>query len=394
MIAPHPAVGNAGGEFYLHHARALQALGHDVQLVVPRGRATDDQLRSADVPIHALDVPYRFDDRPWTALNRVFVGGLRPRYTRAVLADPIVRDWVRAADAVEYQWSEFATLARLVEPLRARSGPSWVVVHDEVVQRETRKAGAARGWRRAVLKVGARVALARERRAFRAVGRLLTISEKDAALCRAVAPDVQVQVVDPPVVPRTDAVSDARPGEPIVLFVGALARAENEAGILWFLREVWPIIAESRPSARLRIAGSDPSAVVRAQADDRIDVTGFVPDLAPLYRAASVVIVPLLSGAGVKFKTIAALAHGLPVVSTRIGAEGVFENEPDRFAAISDDPVVFGRAVCGALDAPWLPARRNDLAERVVTAYGIDNYPERLSPFLSAAAAERRAPRG
>ena len=105
------------------------------------------------------------------------------------------------------------------------------------------------------------------------------------------------------------------------MFVGALDRVENGESILWFIKKVWHKIIAEVPEAKLVVVGAHPSQELQALAGKDILITGFVEDLLPYYKEASVFMAPILTGAGVKFKVLQALAFGLPVVTTAVGAD-------------------------------------------------------------------------
>ena len=115
---------------------------------------------------------------------------------------------------------------------------------------------------------------------------------------------------------------EAREG---LLFVGGFRHTPNVDAMLWFVKKVWPEIAERVPDLRLYIVGSHPPPEIAALADDAVEVTGFVSDeaLEAYYERCRVCVVPLRYGAGVKGKVVEAVAQGIPLVTTEIGAEGL-----------------------------------------------------------------------
>jgi glycosyltransferase involved in cell wall biosynthesis len=127
-----------------------------------------------------------------------------------------------------------------------------------------------------------------------------------------------------------------------VLFVGDLGYAPNSQGLQWFLDRVWPLIQRRVPDAVLDIAGRNPPlAIQKAHGKLGVVVHGFVEDLTPLYRTASLSIVPLHAGGGTRLKVLESLANAVPVVSTNVGAFGIDANvqhglhradNPNRFA--------------------------------------------------------------
>jgi glycosyltransferase involved in cell wall biosynthesis len=133
--------------------------------------------------------------------------------------------------------------------------------------------------------------------------------------------------------------SDEMPGE--MLFVGALFYQPNIDAVLFFHREIFPIVRRSIPEARFRIVGIGPDKSV-AELDNGKDcvVNASVEDLAPYYARASVVVVPMRLGAGTKLKVVEALAHGKALVSTTFGAEG-FDLRAGIDLEIGDTPQEF-----------------------------------------------------
>lgn len=185
---------------------------------------------------------------------------------------------------------------------------------------------------------------------------VVAIQQEEAAAVRAAAPDVNVTLAFHAVPP----VSTAQPGtDDTILFVGSNT-APNIVGLERFFREIWPLVLKARPDARLSVAGS----VARALSvfPEGVRALGVVPDLAPLYAEAGVVISPLYTGSGLKIKLIEALAAGKAVVGTSVTAQGVEDivpkamviaDEPQRFAAalitLLGDDAARGRLAAAAL---------------------------------------------
>jgi glycosyltransferase involved in cell wall biosynthesis len=129
-----------------------------------------------------------------------------------------------------------------------------------------------------------------------------------------------------------------------LLFIGNLAHRPNDDAVLFFMQEVYPWLRELLPNVRLDIIGDNPSAAIAAYDSDDVSVRGYVPDVEPYLRSARVFVAPLRFGAGIKGKVGEAMGHGIPVVTTSIGAEGFgLTNEVD--VMIADDPAAFAAAV-------------------------------------------------
>jgi glycosyltransferase involved in cell wall biosynthesis len=131
-----------------------------------------------------------------------------------------------------------------------------------------------------------------------------------------------------------------------VVFLGGLHWPPNAQGITWFVRRIWPEIFRSAPQSILTIIGKRPSRELLQMSDSRlgIEVTGYAPEMTPYLKETAAFIVPLLAGGGMRVKILDAWAWGLPVVSTRIGAEGLMTEEGENIL-LADDPKGLARAV-------------------------------------------------
>jgi GT2 family glycosyltransferase len=158
--------------------------------------------------------------------------------------------------------------------------------------------------------------------------------------------------------------------EPLtMLFIGSFRHDPNRVALDWFIREALPIILKREPRARLVVAGSDPPPA-HAYADyaGNMDMLGFVDDIRePLARYA-LFICPILSGSGVRVKLLEAFAAGIPVVSTRVGAEGLAK-EDGAICALADDPEQFAERVLAMLANPDAGAQMAVQARAEVEAH-------------------------
>jgi polysaccharide biosynthesis protein PslH len=108
-----------------------------------------------------------------------------------------------------------------------------------------------------------------------------------------------------------------------ILFVGSMDYHANIDAVSWFARSIWREISRKRPHLKFVIVGRNPPPAVRELASDRIIVTGSVEDVRPFYASAAAAIVPLRVGSGTRLKILEAMAAGVPVISTNLGAEGL-----------------------------------------------------------------------
>jgi glycosyltransferase involved in cell wall biosynthesis len=143
-----------------------------------------------------------------------------------------------------------------------------------------------------------------------------------------------------------------------LIFVASFGYVPNVDAALWFARTVWPWLRIRRPQLKLLLVGRDPPAsIVDLRRRPGVTVTGSVPDLAPLYAQASLALVPLRAGGGTRIKLLEALAHGVPVVATRIGAAGIPIAQTGS-GWMGDDPQQFALACLSALQRAGERRRR------------------------------------
>lgn len=143
-----------------------------------------------------------------------------------------------------------------------------------------------------------------------------------------------------------------------ILFVAGFDRAPNVDAAKWLVHEIMPKVrAAASGKPNLWLVGSNPTDEVRQLASDDVQVTGYVTDaqLQAFYRSSRVAVVPLRMGAGMKGKVIEALHHGLPLVTTPIGAQGL-----EAIATVDGDAAVLARRIVDLLqdDEAWLRASR------------------------------------
>ena len=147
--------------------------------------------------------------------------------------------------------------------------------------------------------------------------------------------------------------TDPSPDGRTLVFFGLLSYQPNIDGVIHFVREIWPGIADAHPDARFKVIGGSAPALLTALAGPRIEFAGFVPDLRPHLAEAAAVVVPLRIGGGTRLKIVEAMAMGKAIVSTSLGAEGI-EAVPGRDLLIADEPAAFAQAVNQLLADPGL----------------------------------------
>ncbi|WP_338819172.1 hypothetical protein MTCOM_05990 [Moorella thermoacetica] len=158
-------------------------------------------------------------------------------------------------------------------------------------------------------------------------------------------------------------------GKHVLLFWGHLRYPPNADGIIWFCRRIFPTVREALPEAELLVVGKESPPEVETLARlPGVKLVGYVPDLRPYLAQASVAVVPLRFGTGIRNKILEAFAAGRAVVSTSLGCEGL-DIEPGKHLEVANDPQAFATAVVDLLRSParraYLAANGRKLAEQV-----------------------------
>jgi glycosyltransferase involved in cell wall biosynthesis len=175
---------------------------------------------------------------------------------------------------------------------------------------------------------------------------VLAVSDEDKAALQAAAGQarditvipIAVDVDEIPMVQRA-------PGANHLLHIGTMYWPPNIDGMLWFVNEVYPHIRAVTPGVTLNVLGArPPQELLALNGDGRgVNIMGYVADPKPYLEQAGVFIVPLRAGGGMRVKILEALSHGLPLVTTSLGCEGIAV-EHGRQVLIADTPEDFAHA--------------------------------------------------
>ncbi len=193
-----------------------------------------------------------------------------------------------------------------------------------------------------------------ERWVWRSMDVVLYPSQEEAATAAEMEPGSLVRAVQPFGFREFGAPRLPPPGLDL-LFVGGFAHPPNQQAVQWLVSDILPRVRAVVPGARAVIVGSRPGPAVRALAGAGVIVVGDLgPDeLRSWYGRARVAVVPLRCGAGIKLKVVEALREGLPLVTTRVGAQGLPGLE--QVTTVAEDAARFARGVTVLLtdDALW-----------------------------------------
>ena len=185
---------------------------------------------------------------------------------------------------------------------------------------------------------------------FRRYQRITTVSAEDRELLLRMVPHPNVQVVENGV--DLDYFRP-QPGERDrnrVAFSGSMDAFSNADAAAYYVWNIHPLVRARRPDAEFSIVGKDPDEYTRNLASVQgVHVTGSVPDVRPYAGRAAAAVVPLRIGGGSRLKILEAMAMGVVVVSTTIGAEGLAVT-PGKDILIADQPQQFADAVLECME--------------------------------------------
>jgi len=139
---------------------------------------------------------------------------------------------------------------------------------------------------------------------------------------------------------------------PLSIFhIGSMEWQANEQGVMWFLKKVWPRVLSAQPNVKFHLAGKRLS-----KTDPRFFQTGIVnhgevDDAEVFMQSHGIMIVPIQAGSGIRIKSLEAMALGVPVVSTSIGAQGLTVESGTQMI-IADDPEGFADGIIQLLLNP------------------------------------------
>ena len=197
----------------------------------------------------------------------------------------------------------------------------------------------------------------------------VTVTDNEAQIVRSLVPSARTFVLpvvhEPDPQPRLphDATSD-------LLFIGGFLHDPNIDAVRYLAREIMPLVTDE-VDARLWVIGPHPPEEIRALASASVVVAGHVPDVTSHLRRARVFVSPVRFGAGMKGKNAHAMAYGVPLVTTTVGAEGMdlvdgdhvlIRDGAEPFAAgvvaLYRDPALWGHLARRSLEvarARWSP---------------------------------------
>lgn len=380
QVLPYPL--DAGPKVRAYYVLRHLAQQHEVTLV-SFVRPTDtaaalDHLRQYCCAIHT--VPMR---RSWLK-DLAWLG------KSLVMGEPfiIARDWVQP-------------MARLLAELMAAPQPFdaihadqlWMAPYALWARQQTRRAPVltldqhnavylipqrmaqeeTNPIKRALLQLEARKLAAYESAICRQFDHVMWVTQEDyqavAALAPAAASPLPNAGVIPICVDPTAIAPLQRQRRPWrVTFVGGLHYPPNAQGIGWFAEQVFPQVRAAVSDAVLTVIGKQPPALLKRLGlpAQNLDVTGFVSDLRPYLAESAVFVVPLHAGGGMRVKILDAWGWGVPIVSTKVGTEGIHLQAGENIL-LADTPTAFAEATVRLLQEPAIGEQMVNAGRQWVT---------------------------
>ena len=357
-----------GSSLIAHHLFELLRQRHDLTLVCAASRElTDSEMEALDARFERVHVVPRDAEVP------AIGGWLEGRLARLPLprigsldvpAARRLREAVRShlAEGFDIVHARAFTMGALTMALDHEAR---LLEMGDSISLGTKRARAA-GLRSTLKRRAARWI---ERSTLPAFDAVTTVAQADGDQMQRLAPDARIHVI-PTGVDGTffDCRSNGKVATepPTLTFVGAMSYPPNIAAVLTFVHEVLPRVRQRYPEVRFTVVGRDPDERIRALGSTPgVEVTGFVQDVRPYLAEAAVVVLPMVSGSGIKNKAMEAFAMGRPVVATSLGVAGV-EAEPGRDLLVADEPAAFADAVVRLIADPQVAARLGAAGRRLV----------------------------
>jgi glycosyltransferase involved in cell wall biosynthesis len=177
-----------------------------------------------------------------------------------------------------------------------------------------------------------------------------------------------------------------------LLFLGSLDWRPNLDGVSLLLERVFPVVRAAEPAASLCLVGRNPPESLRRQvaAMPGVELHGNVPDVRPYLANCGMLVVPLRIGGGSRLKILEALASGTPVVSTRIGAEGLHLEAGQDLTVVNEINDLVEPIIAGIRNPDGLQVQCERGREKVLEQYDWDRLADQLEQVWWQCAVESR----
>ena len=337
-IFPYPPT-KGGAQVRTFNLLKYLSLNHDLTLVTQRSQeVTDEEVDSLRKWVKELLIVPR-PQNPDSSLGskvkrfaRFLVQGTPPNVMH--IYNSAVQDWIDqavAAGKFDVITCEHSVNEVYVRPQWQQKLPTVLNVHSSVYR--TCKDQLAIGTSEQEIHDRLFLPLLKryEQRSCGKFSSIVVTTDEDEQQIRQFAPNAKITIVPNGV---DLAIFPYRPGDPggySLVFVGLLNYSVNIDAACFFAKKVLPLLQKKYPDTTLTLVGCKPSLEVKAlaEANPAVVVTGPVPSIAEYLHKATISVVPLRTGFGIKNKTLESMAGGTPVVGSDRGLEGLKVDTPD-----------------------------------------------------------------
>ncbi|GAB4027489.1 MAG: glycosyltransferase family 4 protein [Candidatus Microgenomates bacterium] len=175
------------------------------------------------------------------------------------------------------------------------------------------------------------------------------------------------------------AVKKSLPKDPTVLFVGTFKWLPNIEAVTEIVEQIWPLIKKKLPQAKLKIVGFSPTQKIQSyDRDPSIQVLGGIKDIRTAFATSHVLLAPIRSGKGTRYKVLEAMITGTPVVATSLAAEGL-DLTHGKNVLLADTVPALASSTVRLLSSPKLQKSLGESGRRIVKqSYGWDGIAREL----------------
>lgn len=344
---PYPL--DKGDKLRAFHQLRMLAAAHEIHLFAVSDEAVSAQVEAAVRPLCRGGLTVVRLRRPGIAasMGRALASGVplqvgyfqSPAARRQLAA--VIRDF-----APEHIYCQLIRMAEYLRPLAGKV-PMTLDYMDVFSAGMARRAGQAPAWQRPVMALEARRLAAYEAQVFDWFTHHTIISDQDRQLIQHPGRG-RIRIV-----PNGIALDYFTPRPAVakayeVLFCGNMAYHPNVDAACFLAEEIMPLVRQQYPAARLLVAGTTPTARVKALAAAHVTVSGWVPDIRDAYAAARVFVAPMRVGTGLQNKLLEAMAMQLPCVTTTL-ANNALHGVPTHDLLVADSAAALAAAIVGLL---------------------------------------------
>lgn len=367
---PHAAVHHAGGKCVYEIIKELSGR-HDIYLfsrIEPHELKFVNEMKAfcKDIKLYTFKTPHKSNP-----LKTLFI--VISYLVLAIKANGIIR--TEGFNIVQVEHTETGLLIRKIKDTLMI-----LDAHDAISKPAERRFRSSKGYfRRLIGWLKWQIIKEVEICITRKFDIIFTKSQVDKDVLLNLTPHLKIHVI-PHLLEICEYPSALAREEDIILFAGAMHRDVNQDAVIYFYKNVLPLVRQEMPDIKFYVAGNHPPENIKELAvkDRNVMVTGYVESLTPYYQKATLFVSPILIGGGIIAKNVEAMAHGLPVVTTSIGNEGI-EAVPGRDLFIGDTPDEFSKKITLLLKDKDMRTKIGEAGKRfVIERFNLEQMIEKI----------------